>query len=509
MISQKGGKLIGQGTYGCVYKPAIPCKEGDRLDSDVVSKVMDASEARSELRENLEISKIDKTNKYHLPKPKFCYADKNILERTTGIDKCRPLTEATRPAILQYKYGGEDLSKFISKVKFTPTNIKKFLLNVRPLLVGLCEMKKDFFTHSDIKLANMVINPDTFEMNFIDFGLSQKMVNRKIKNQYIYDVGYFPFPPETFFISSRLTHMDIQRMNPQDDFTLINRRILNIYNDSFSKNIEKKYFVDGSPYTFDAAKYYLPITTENYYDFCIELASSIDTFSLGIVFAIMYCYMGKQKFRYNVKPQLSPLLSAFYDLIKGMLNSFYKERATPEQLISLYDDNIAPLVGLRKPVVQRPVKITAPRVEEPEVEELVEQHKASAKKQAALKKVCPEDKILNPKTNRCVNKTGVLGKKLMNEHGNGAKKTSKPKVIKTKKRIVIKMNKTKKGTTPTKVFKIKVNKTLKNKLVAAKAAKKTRKTPPKKVCPEDKILNPKTNRCVNKTGVLGKKLMKQ
>ena len=65
-------------------------------------------------------------------------------------------------------------------------------------------------------------------------------------------------------------------------------------------------------------------------------------------------------------------------------------------------------------------------------------------------KDCPPDKILNPATNRCVSKTGAIGKKLIG-------------VVKTK---VIKQD-----------------------------------------CPPDKILNPATKRCVSKTGAIGKKLI--
>ena len=60
-----------------------------------------------------------------------------------------------------------------------------------------------------------------------------------------------------------------------------------------------------------------------------------------------------------------------------------------------------------------------------------------------LQKECPKDKILNPKTNRCVGKTSIIGKKIL-----GLKQ-----------------------------------------------------------CPKDKILNPKTNRCVEKTSIIGKKIL--
>jgi predicted RNA methylase len=66
---------------------------------------------------------------------------------------------------------------------------------------------------------------------------------------------------------------------------------------------------------------------------------------------------------------------------------------------------------------------------------------------------CPDDKILNPKTGRCVNKKGLIGKKILNEN-------------------------------------IKDN--VKDNI---------------KKCPDDKILNPDTSRCVNKKGIIGKKIL--
>ena len=66
------------------------------------------------------------------------------------------------------------------------------------------------------------------------------------------------------------------------------------------------------------------------------------------------------------------------------------------------------------------------------------------------KKECPDGKILNPKTNRCVNKNGTTAKKILTN-----KKTNKIE----------------------------------------------------KECPDGKILNPKTNRCVNKNGTIAKKLL--
>ena len=72
-------------------------------------------------------------------------------------------------------------------------------------------------------------------------------------------------------------------------------------------------------------------------------------------------------------------------------------------------------------------------------------------------KRCPPNKILNPKTDRCVLKTGAIGKEL---------------------------------------------------LKGIKNIKESIKNNDKKECPPDKILNPKTDRCVLKSGPIGKQLLK-
>lgn len=85
-------------------------------------------------------------------------------------------------------------------------------------------------------------------------------------------------------------------------------------------------------------------------------------------------------------------------------------------------------------------------------------------------KECPPDKILNPKTKRCVKKTGSIGKQLL---------------LKALPKAPSKENLTKKK-------------------VAKTVPKQVKKI---KTCPPDKVLNPESKRCVKKTGALGKKLV--
>jgi tRNA A-37 threonylcarbamoyl transferase component Bud32 len=100
---------------------------------------------------------------------------------------------------------------------------------------------------------------------------------------------------------------------------------------------------------------------------------------------------------------------------------------------------------------------------------------------------CPDDKILNPQTNRCVKKTGKIGKKLLNKSKSNQNQPPCPddKILNPQTNRCVK----KTG---------KIGKKLLNK------SKPNQNQPP---CPDDKILNPETNRCVKKTGKIGKKLL--
>ena len=111
-------------------------------------------------------------------------------------------------------------------------------------------------------------------------------------------------------------------------------------------------------------------------------------------------------------------------------------------------------------------------------------------------KDCPSDKILNPKTNRCVSKSGKIGKML--------EKSDLPKVVQELKVIVPKVPKVPKVIVPKVIVpKVpKVPKVIVPKVVPASSTKGSDTKP-------DKILNPKSGKYVSITSSIGKKLLKE
>lgn len=77
---------------------------------------------------------------------------------------------------------------------------------------------------------------------------------------------------------------------------------------------------------------------------------------------------------------------------------------------------------------------------------------------AEREKTCPETQIINPVTNRCVSKSGAIGRKILGEN-NPPERKRKPK------------------------------------------------TENIKTCPDEKIMNPETGRCVSRSGAIGRKLL--
>jgi len=93
-------------------------------------------------------------------------------------------------------------------------------------------------------------------------------------------------------------------------------------------------------------------------------------------------------------------------------------------------------------------------------------------------KQCPDDKIYNPMSHRCVKKDGKIGKEILKKIADAKAHKKSPKSPK------------------------------------ASPKKASPKSPPKnikpnKVCPDDKIYNPMSHRCVKKDGKIGKEILKK
>lgn len=87
-----------------------------------------------------------------------------------------------------------DIQKFLEQdINFTRINLKTTMLN---LSLAVEKLHHLFVVHNDLKPANILINPNTYQIKLIDFGLAQYGLDTKIINNVGGTRDYLP--PEAF-----------------------------------------------------------------------------------------------------------------------------------------------------------------------------------------------------------------------------------------------------------------------------------------------------------------------
>lgn len=506
-------KLIGKGTYGCVYRPQFPCK-GEKVETGKVSKVMEKRYALDEIQEMKKIDKIDSKYEFHLSTPKLCDFDKLTSTQKRNLQECSNLElewvrqkdipmvlEDKDIKLLQIDDGGMSLSSIINnlsidRMPLTKVFIYEMMKSFEPIFKGLVKLNQKKFVHFDIKPDNIVYNTVDEKMKFIDWGLSGSY-SKIAKSDFANCRMYWVLPSECLFLCKsefKLLELASGAYNDETrDFYLkqISKHMEKTYNESYSSVFDKHY-AHNSLYktTIDMKElreYAKMFKSLGKTEFKNQLISSLDTFSVGLILAHMLVYMSNKRFAFNPDSMLVKLqtdrkrasiegLKTFKEIhriVSGMLEPRFSRRTKPQELYKQITE-----------FYKRNTSVVNIDVVEKEIKH---------KKQQEVQKECPDGKILNPSTQRCVSVNGKLGKQIKQE------------------RIVEELRKLEQGNCPE--HKVKNPRTgrcvsrtgaLGRKILETRKIRDQRKS--KKECPPNKVMNPRTRRCVNKNGVVAKKL---
>ena len=202
-------KILGEGTYGCVIKPSLKCKDKktSKIYENKVSKVMRDWDAEKELKEMEFISNIKGIEKYAVNLPIMCKPDMKDPAFDEYVSKCDTYNVAesyeNNPkelSLLLLDDGGLDMEQSLQLMRNVTDNDRKIFFNsFINLFEGLEFFRKNKIVHFDIKLINLVYNFEKGEAKFIDFGLMKK--DETIKKEYTnntawYARNHFNWPPE-------------------------------------------------------------------------------------------------------------------------------------------------------------------------------------------------------------------------------------------------------------------------------------------------------------------------
>jgi hypothetical protein len=191
--TRKGGKAIGSGGYGCVFFPALKCKNNKNRKINYISKLLLNKYAENEYEEinNLKsiVKNIPNYQKYFLVDNITICKPNNLSNKDIeNINICNSIFEITnnnlneinsklnRFKILNIPYGGIDLLNIINNKKVPIKNINSYLQKL--LNNAILPMNKLGLFHNDIKSQNVLYLDNNTRL--IDWGISFYSKNKYI-----------------------------------------------------------------------------------------------------------------------------------------------------------------------------------------------------------------------------------------------------------------------------------------------------------------------------------------
>ena len=204
----RGGNLLSQGAYGCVYLPALTCKGSPTNNFDYVSKLQILNfSALNEIRMGKKIRSITDFFYYFVPITSHCevnigaFDDKDctILKK----ERKSPFVLMKMPFV-GYRQSYKPYMDYLL-TDVTPREIVlDFISSYQHLLQAIQILIQNNICHFDLNAQNILFSQQTTVPLVIDFGLSIDIPKMKeqLKNYfYVYAPNYYIWPLEVHYIN--------------------------------------------------------------------------------------------------------------------------------------------------------------------------------------------------------------------------------------------------------------------------------------------------------------------
>lgn len=321
-------KYLGEGSYGCVVKPPVKCKNKVKLRKEkkkeiLVGKIFaNNNNFKKEIIANKNIIAIDKTGNKLLSATSYCTVPIKNFKDTNRTKMCEfKHGYKKQPFLYQLNmpYGGITFKEYFKMNTYSIYDILKSLVNPFETLV-LLEKKK--MCHQDIKPDNILVKPSK-ESIIIDYGLmiSYNKVY-SLENRHRLKYSYFPYPPEYKIFE----FIHFQKCYKYQYCNYIYNNYISNRSPTVSSNILEKLFDNNE--IINIFKRKIDNLIEKDKDgiiekYMIKYANRIDVFSLGMTLVRMLKYVNYNLTDNNINT-----------FIRNLIHPDFKVRYTPKEALN-------------------------------------------------------------------------------------------------------------------------------------------------------------------------------
>ena len=173
---QNGGKVIGEGGYGCVLKPGLTCKGKNIKTKKFITKIqVENSTSRRESKIGEMVKKIPFSKKYFAPIISSCEYNHKVVQMVSSKYNCSffskyPNKKFTISRLPYIK--GSDYKNYLHSSIDNNTFLYAIIHGYIYLLFSLFMLNKQGIIHYDIKGENIMYDEKRDIPIIIDFGLS-------------------------------------------------------------------------------------------------------------------------------------------------------------------------------------------------------------------------------------------------------------------------------------------------------------------------------------------------
>ena len=300
-ISMKGGKLLSEGGFGCVFNPSLKC-DGSSDSEKFVSKIQRYdNSAKNEIAIGKILSSIVEYKSHFAPIISHCNVDIGQI-KDKDKNKCmlfkKRKTQNYVMMKLDYVEGMEFLQYMIKNANSVQI-INNIINSFNVLLRSISLLVNKKIVHYDLKGSNILYSTKKNIPLIIDFGLSIDMssINNKSLKEvfYTYAPQYYVWPLEVHYLGL-LFNVDKEPSeealsNLAKEYVKNNKGI----NKNFSPNFLKKY----EKSCLEQLKVYSQMRFEERVKFIMNYWNTWDNYALSITYLRFLRYLAIQGFYEN------------------------------------------------------------------------------------------------------------------------------------------------------------------------------------------------------------------